>query len=350
MGTKIEWATETWNPVVGCTKISPACDNCYALTMGRRLKGMARACRERGEDPGRRAHYEKAVGSFEWASVQLVPEALEDPLHWERPRTVFVVSMGDLFHIDVPPTYVDAVFAVMALAEQHTFIVLTKRAHRMGKYISGISEASKAYREFEPDNPIHGPICAMLRDGAREWGIDAPEIKRRWPLSNVIGMVTAENQDMANKRLTWLTETGFSRIGVSIEPMLGPVDLTQIWAGRENLYTNALTGEFGQAGRMRHVFGVRKLSWVIAGGETGPGARPMRLEWVRSLRDQCIAAEVPFFFKAWGDNPGPDAFETPLANASMQHKRHGRLLDGQVWEQFPSSAKPLLAEQRESGR
>lgn len=325
MGTRIEWATETWNPVVGCTKVSPACDHCYALTMARRIKAMSMAARERGEDPGRRAYYEKVVERDEWESVQVVSEALDDPLHWAKPRTVFVVSMGDLFHRDVPDNLVRRVWSVMRDTPRHTYIVLTKRPGRMRKIVKAMVE---------------------------EMGV----------LSNVIGMTTVEDQIRASQRIHCLLTTPFAYRGVSIEPMLEPVDLRNIGDPESDYGLDALTGDEiwrNDIGWVTHDrYGVLpRLDWVIVGGETGPGARPMRPDWVRAVRDQCDEELVPFFFKSWGDwfprsqwedNPDlelPDDDELTgqgvymWLDGDVSHrvgkKLAGRVLDGETWNQVP---------------
>jgi protein gp37 len=312
MGTKIEWATETWNPVVGCTKVSAACDHCYALTMARRLKGMSRAARQRGENPGRRAHYEQVVNGEGWARVQLVPEALEDPLHWERSRTVFVVSMGDLFHEDVPDEYIDRIFHVMARARHHTFLVLTKRPARMRVWMTR----------------------QTMENG--EGGLNE---------GNVWLGVTAENQEALDERVLELLQCPAPVHFVSIEPMLGPVNLRALpYHGDTSYYLDVLRGTYTTDPRGGYgtsfnfgLCSMAPLDWVIAGGETGPGARPMDPDWVMSLKDQCVAAGAPFFFKRWGDYTPSDLESWRAAGYQEDEPRGGRVLCGRVWDEFPVS-------------
>ncbi|WP_322488405.1 phage Gp37/Gp68 family protein [Chloroflexus sp.] len=230
--TSIEWTEVTWNPLTGCTKISPGCKHCYAERMARRLQAMG---------------VPKYRNGFR---LTLHPTVLTEPLRWRTPRMIFVNSMSDLFHHDVPPDFICAVFAVMRQAHWHTFQVLTKRAERLRALDS-------------------------LLD---------------WP-PNVWMGVNVERTDYI-ARIDDLRVTGAAIKFVSCEPLLGP--LPQL----------PLDG----------------IDWVIVGGESGPGARPMDPAWVRDIRDQCLAADVPFFFKQWG---GP------------RKDRTGRLLDGRTWDAMP---------------
>ena len=237
MATKIEWVTnqdgtkgETWNPVTGCTKISTGCKNCYAARMAKRLAG--------------RYGYPEAPHQFD---VTLHPDRLEEPLHWRKPRRVFVCSMSDLFHEDVRPEFIHQVFETMMEASKHTFQILTKRPEKM------------------------------------QWFIDAWSQWRMWPLPNIWLGVSAENQEQADTRIPWLLQTPAAVRFVSVEPMLGGVKLFG-W--------NSLT--WGKIPPSAF------LHWVIIGGESGPGARPMEIAWARSLVGQCKAAGVPCFMKQLG--------------------------------------------------
>lgn len=232
--SSIEWTDTTWNPLTGCTKISPGCKHCYAERMARRLKAMGQANYANG------------------FKLTLHEDMLDQPLSWRKPRTVFVNSMSDLFHRDVPTEFIQRVFAVMRRASQHRFQVLTKRSKRVAD-LSG--------------------------------EIDWPE--------NVWMGVSVENADYAF-RIDHLRQTGAAVKFLSVEPLLGPLpDLN-------------LTG----------------IDWVIVGGESGPGARPMTSEWVTDIRDQCVAAEVPFFFKQWG---------------GVNKGRTGRQLEGRTWDEMPDA-------------
>jgi protein gp37 len=236
--SRIEWTDATWNPVRGCSKISPGCTNCYAETFAERFRGVPGHPFEQGFD------------------LRLVPEKLGEPLRWGSPRMVFVNSMSDLFHPDVPDDYISAVAKVMTLANWHTYQVLTKRPERMTALLS-----------------------TSLRETARQphiwWGVSVENRKHGLPRIDVLRS--------APVRVRFL----------SIEPLLedlGKVDFYQI-------------------------------DWTIVGGESGPGARPMKQEWVRSLRDQCQKAGVAFFFKQWG---------------GVRKSETGRRLDGRTYDEFPA--------------
>lgn len=273
--TKIEWTQATWNTVTGCTPVSPGCKNCYARRAAKRLAGR---CGYPADEPFR---------------LTLHPEKLDEPLHWQKPRMIFVCSMSDLFHESVPDEFIDKVFAVMALAQQHTFQVLTKRPRRMVEYLTG-----------------HAAGGRHIWTAAQQ--IVMPRSQRKpdigWPLPNVWAGVTTEDQQRADERIPLLLQTPAAVRFVSCEPLLGPIDLTQAMYGKrpESMNCFGFTDGFGYEAC---------IQWVIAGAETGPGARPADPDWVRSLRDQCREAGVPFFFKRWSDGT--------------------HLIDGQEWRQMP---------------
>lgn len=275
--TAIEWTDATWNPVTGCTKVSPGCAYCYAERLTLRFKRGGRFI------PGE-------------ASIQLHPERINQPLRWKKPRRIFVNSMSDLFHEDVPDTFIRHVFMVMALASQHTFQVLTKRPERMSAFMRATETESLQY--------LLGDIW---RESGRPW---------TWPLPNVWLGVTAENQRMANQRIPLLMQVPAAVRFVSLEPLLGPISFR--WAPWSPTKVRDATGSPAED----HLDGLRCLDWVIVGGESGGPERRrlVALQWVRSIRDECLEANVPFFFKQWG---GP----TP--------KSRGADLDGVLWRQFP---------------
>lgn len=258
--TKIEWTEETWNPIIGCSKVSLGCDHCYAERMANRLAHIKATA----------PHYGIAVKDGRWTGKTLIgaESALEKPLHWKKPRTIFVCSMGDLFHESVPYEWVNEVWGIMERCTQHTFQVLTKRPEMLVDYLSN----------------------ALIYNH----GI----------LPNVWLGVTAENQEQADKRIPILLQIPAAKRFVSIEPMLGPVDLSQINISIDRTIThNVLTGipydwDYGEEIPENRIDG---LDWVICGGESGPRARPMHPGWAISLRDQCVEAGVPFFFKQWGE-------------------------------------------------
>lgn len=280
--TGIEWTDATWNPTVGCSIVSPGCKGCYAMTMAHRCSQMG------GKVAAKYAGLTKVVnGHPVWTGdIRLDPDSLSQPLRWKRGRRIFVNSMSDLFHEDLPDEAIDRVFAVMALAPQHTFQILTKRPERMRAYIESLER-----RAFEND-------CASTTNYLLAHGIDDAwwGMTRRippdhpWPLPNVWLGVSVEDQQRADERIPYLLATPAAVRFLSCEPLLGQLEIESF------LYPDAvgdlLNGPY-------EVF--PSLDWVIVGGESGPGARPMHPDWARSLRFQCWAANVPFFFKQWGE-------------------------------------------------
>ena len=238
--SKIEWTEATWNPVTGCTKISQGCKHCYAERLALRLKKMG---------------VEKYKNGFQ---IALHPGTLLEPKKWKKPKLVFVNSMSDLFHKNVPSDFIQSVFKTMNEVPQHTFQVLTKR----------------------PDRVI--------------------QLNKNIKWTSNIWLGTSVESSKWISRIERLKETGAITKFLSIEPLLGPlpeIDLTEI-------------------------------DWVIVGGESGPGARPMETDWVRSIRDLCIQSDVPFFFKQWG---------------GVFKKKTGRTLDGQIWDQMPDPFPEALS-------
>ena len=239
--SKIEWTDSTWNPVRGCSKVSPGCKHCYAETFAERFREVKGHPFEFGFD------------------LRLVPEKLGDPIRWGTPRKIFVNSMSDLFHEGVPDEYIEKVCRVMLAANWHTYQVLTKRAERMRDLLAGKLRAAASARHIW-------------------WG------------------VSVENRQHGLPRIDHLRASRPTVAFLSIEPLL------------EDL------GEFSLTG----------LHWVIVGGESSPGARPLEAAWVRSIRALCLGAKVPFFFKQWG---------------GMRKKKHGRTLDGRLYDESPEQAE-----------
>jgi protein gp37 len=281
--TKIEWTDETWNVVTGCTKVSPGCDNCYAETFAERFRGTAGHHFENGFD------------------LTLRPERLTLPLKWRKPRRVFVNSMSDLFHKDIPDEYIARVFAVMALTPDHTYQVLTKRHGRMRSMLGGPcpcghppgehlrSAMAWAVSKANPDR-IPG-----VPDDAEKWVYS----RGIWPLPNVWLGVSVENQKWADIRIPALAQTPAAVRFLSCEPLLGPIRLNR---SHVHCPVHDFPGGFC-TGPCPHAI---LPDWVIVGGESGHGARAMHPEWARNLRDQCVAADMPFFFKQWGEwGPAP---------------------------------------------
>lgn len=287
MSTTIEWTQrpgtkgETWNPVVGCTKVSPGCKHCYAEELHDR--------RHKAYTEGKLQNLPQYAKPFR--KVQLMHERLTLPLKWKQPRTVFVNSMSDLFHEEVPYSFVDQVFAVMALTPQHTYQVLTKRPERMEEYLC----------DPQRREAIEAAILQVM-DAHGLPTTDVPWVSDRLEaLPNVWLGTSVEDQKAADERIPHLLRCPAAVRFLSCEPLLGAVDLTRV------LYDgvcviDCLNGTHGFP--LPHAElpkNTGPVHWVIAGGESGPKARPMHPDWARDLRDQCKAAGVPFFFKQWGE-------------------------------------------------
>ncbi len=318
--THIEWTDTTWNPVAGCSVVSPGCTNCYAMRMAGRLEAMGVPLYAGLTRPSR--------GGPVWTGAIAVSDAaITKPLRWRKPRRIFVNSMSDLFHDGVTDDQLDQIFAVMALCPQHTFQILTKRPERMRDYLaSGYNEvvhsdvrAHAVWQAAFTVNRAAKRPDARFTDALRAQGC-APSNDRPWPLPNVWLGVSVEDQIRADERIPVLLDTPAAVRWISAEPVLGAVDLTSIRRFADGMackeYIDALRGTYWteQSGLPNpdprwakpgvpfnldydHCGG---LDWVIVGGESGPGARPMHPDWARQLRDQCAAADVPFLFKQWG--------------------------------------------------
>ena len=290
--TGIEWTDETWNPVTGCTKVSEGCRNCYAERITVRFKG-------------------------DFSKIVLHPERLKIPLKWKKPRKIFVNSMSDLFHEEVPDEFIDSAFSVMALSPNHIYQVLTKRPNRMMEY-------------------LRKPFCVAYRNTylqiiPQTWKAPKLSIYQDWPLPNVWLGVSVEDQKTVDERIPILLQTQAVVRFVSIEPLLEPVTfegrtISIPWAGGK------------QMGGRDYSELLPLLDWIIVGGESGPKARPMHPDWVRSIRDQCKSAWVPFFFKQWGEF-GPITNDCNRGMRRLGKKKAGRLLDGKTWEEFPNARR-----------
>ena len=253
--TSIEWTDETWNPVTGCSHVSDGCRNCYAEDIAKRFSGTGSFPVFKPWTAPNAAH-----------NVVLHPERLGAPLHWRKPRRVFVNSMSDLFHELVPEEFIDRVFAVMALSPQHTYQVLTKRPERMLAYFAWDREAAVSDVLYASKWPMKPEVfIAAGRD----------RVQGGWPLPNVWLGVSAEDQRTADERIPVLLDTPATIRFVSAEPLLGPIDLERY----------------------------PSLDWVIAGGESGHGARPCNTAWIQSIIEQCRAAGTAVFVKQLGSAP-----------------------------------------------
>lgn len=298
--SKIEWTQHSWNPVVGCSIVSPGCTNCYAMRQAFRIEAMTAELAHHGK--GGAPHYngttKKVNGNAVWTGkVALAPnDVLTAPLRRKKPTTYFVNSMGDLFHESVPDEWIDRVFAVMALAPQNIFQVLTKRAELMQKYVSQKVDWSArlgaAFTAINTSGRINAAHAAELHHRMTVGAM-------RWPLPNVWLGISAEEQRRADERIPHLLATPAAVRFVSAEPLLGAIDFTRIGLSDPEGCGNPL-GVYIDALRGHPQHGINKLDWIIVGGESGPGARPMYPDWAREIRDQCATAGVAFFFKQFG--------------------------------------------------
>lgn len=327
--SKIEWTEKTWNPIVGCSVISPGCTNCYAMKTAHRL----------GRNPST-PHYagltrDSRSGPVWTGEMRQAPaEVLTAPLRRLKPTTWFVNSMSDLFHEDVPNEWIDQVFAVMALCPQHRFQVLTKRADRMRDYfIFDEGFGRWGYIEHDARRIANIPGGKTLAHyGERN-------------LPNVWLGVSAEDQTRADERIPQLLATPAAVRFISAEPLLGPVDFNCIprpasWPTPQDDISDGICS-------LRYMNGP-SIDWVIVGGESGSSARPMHPDWAREIRDQCTAASVPFFFKQWGEFVSVSEVEGPGDHhkfpdgATVRRtgkKLAGRTLDGRTWDQMPEAGQ-----------
>jgi protein gp37 len=262
--TAIQWTDKTWNPTTGCTRVSPGCKNCYAFA----LHDMRHAAHKAGKAVPKQ--YAKP-----FTELQMFDDRLTDPLSWRKPCRVFVNSMSDLFHKNVPDEFIDHVFAVMALARRHTFQVLTKRSDRMRDYLTSRAKSAQFWK-----------------DAARSlgWSLEFEGISLvPFPLPNVWLGVSVEDQTRADERIPLMLQTPAAVRFLSCEPLLGPLefsDVTKRSDAVQQLGKKALTG----------------IHWLIVGGESGPGARTLNPSWVKDIVNQCRAAGVACFVKQLGSN------------------------------------------------
>jgi len=326
----IEWTDATWNPVTGCSVVSPGCTNCYAMKLaGTRLQ----------HHPSRAGLTRDSKAGPVWTGeVRFNEDWLTQPIEWKAPRRIFVCAHGDLFHEAVPDEVIDKVFAVMAVANHHTFQLPTKRSARMKEYLLSddlnyrisaalgtLLDGDWVWKAGKPHRKrIEELIERFLGHGVDRHG-DSVYHDDPMPLPNVWLGVSVEDQTRADERIPDLLRTPAAKRFLSCEPLLGPVDLGDISAttptGIEQW--NCLSRE--EAARAEIEGGDDGfIDWVIAGGESGPGARPAHPDWVRSLRDQCQSEGVPFFFKQWGEWAPGDAFGLVKADPIVTRSGHVR--------------------------
>ena len=269
--TSISWTDATWNPVRGCSRVSPGCDHCYAMHFAHRFS-------KPGKPYAGLTTIRKGV---DWTgNARFVPEMLSAPLRWRKPRRIFVNSMSDLFHPSITNEQIAAVFGVMAACPWHTFQVLTKRAERMRQWFAWL-DAQQTTVDFSPLTTVLDAGCRLSPDGARRPGVTEElriAIRERcgWPLPNVWLGISAENQKHADERWHHLSQVDAAVRFISAEPLIAPLSIAG-WATLPD--------------------------WLIVGGESGPRARAFDLAWARSLRDQCKAAGTSFFMKQMGARP-----------------------------------------------
>ncbi|QCP84311.1 phage Gp37/Gp68 family protein [Cereibacter sphaeroides] len=310
----IEWTDATWNPITGCTLASPGCQHCYAADL---------AATRLSSHPSRKGLTRRnSAGIAAWTGeVRLNTQWLDQPLRWGRPRRIFVCAHADLFHENVPDEWIDRVFAVMALAPQHTFQVLTKRARRMREYFARGGDGFMA---------AEARIEHRAKRIARERGAPIPvgqTLLGTMPFPHVWLGVSAEDQQRADERIPDLLKTPAAVRFGSFEPLLGPLNLLLTDSNGHDI--SALRGiacdptapdggdEYYRTG---------KLDWIIVGGESGRHARPMHPDWARSLRDQAQAAGVPFLFKQWGEWADQTDAEKVTGSAHRIFTADGKML------------------------
>jgi protein gp37 len=341
--TKIEWATKVWNFLRGCSKVSEGCRNCYAIKQANRFAGE-------------RMPYEglvkKTNGVLNWTGeVQRAPQVLKDPLSWKKHERIFMNSMSDMFHESVEDWVIDEAFGIVLACyvlenrQSHTFMSLTKRPERQRKYFSADpKELIKRWSES-----MDGVVILDDPDVLFSEYVASFDTKNLFPLPNYWAGVSVEDQETADKRVPEILQVPASIIFLSMEPLLGPVDLskwllTHGWAPSYYDPDN-IHGHPNSEPTNEHI------QWIVAGGESGSNARPMHPDWVRSIRDQCQAAGVAFHFKQYGEwAPGSNFSDHIPSGKSFDFgeglddnhsvwrvgkKKAGRLLDGRTWDEFP---------------
>lgn len=317
--SKIEWTGPTWNIAKGCSRVGPECDNCYAMNMARRFEWGRHLTRRHtvklkviGDGPRRQVD-----DMVDWTgAVELHPDLLSEPLRWQQPDKVFVCSGSDLFHPKVPFEFIAAAFGVMATAERHTFQLLTKRAARMAEFFRWLEQ-----QDLSPSQEVRWRAMSHFSDRKEKRFADQVEEHpcSPWPLPNV-WCGTSVGVREAKPRIDDLREVPAAVRFLSLEPLLedlGELDL-------------------------------RGIGWVIAGGESGSRARPMHPDWARSIRDQCDAADVPFFYKQHGRFGPADqldgcrgrrhTFDDGQEVVGVGKKKAGRELDGRLHDAMPAVA------------
>lgn len=328
MTTKIEWTDETWNPVTGCTKVSQGCKHCYAERLAPKVFAGQKVTIRASGFHGEAAQHDTIIGERlrVFTDVKCHPERIEAPLHWKKPRRVFVNSMSDLFHEDVPEEFIDKVFAAMALAPQHVYQVLTKRPARMRDYMQAVVNGQRNLCEsaVEIRKSFIGGLMVATAHGVRiQEGAHPPF--QPWPFL-WLG-VSVEDQATADERIPLLLQTPAAVRFLSCEPLLGPIDLRNLEVPRR--YGSGLLDAFTLDFKTHHQevmagppSGHGPIDWVIAGGESGPKARPAHPDWFRSLAEQCRATGVAFFMKQMTERGRKIPFEDFPAELQVREYPH----------------------------
>lgn len=320
-GSSIEWTDATWQPVLGCTRVSAGCDNCYAMKLVHR--GMSESHRGltklRPKDASR--------PGVDWnGTVRLQPEKLADPLRWRKPRRIFVCSLADLFHEQVPFEYIASVFGVMAACPQHTFLVLTKRPERAREFFAWLQAQCHEHRIVDGPDDWWGIGCVLQAHAGEHWpdlpededdGIETGRLARlmdvgdgyegspAWPLPNVHLGTSVEDQDTADARIPVLLQCPAALHWISAEPLLDMIVLRD-WTPEHatlHVFDPSYTEKTGLRDGPVMLSRGAKLGWVIVGGESGPGARPFDVSWARSIVSRCKEDGVPVFVKQVGAKP-----------------------------------------------
>ena len=287
--SKIEWTDKTWNPIRGCSMVSAGCANCYAMKQAHRFSGMGRPYENLTEVGPKGPRWN--------GNIRMVPGELKAPMTWKNPCRVFVNSMSDLFHDDVPDSFIDQVMQAMANTKRHTYQVLTKRPERMMDYLAGWWR--RCYRSFETGESIPVDPCPHIWFG-----------------------VSVENQETADERITLLLQTPAAVKFLSCEPLLGPIDLAM-----------ALEPFHSHDPMLNR--NVAPVQWAIVGGESGPGARPCDVAWIRSIKDQCKAADVPVFIKQLGAKP----YQSPEDDGGTGYELSMKDRKGGDWNEWPEDLR-----------
>lgn len=319
--TGISWTDATWNPTTGCTRVSPGCDHCYAFALhdkryAANLKAARAWAEAQGIDANRGYYAAIKVMRANWpgglpyprqydvpfSRVQLMPDRLDVPLRRKKPKRIFVDSMADLFHEDVPDEFIDRVFATMALAPQHTFQILTKRPERMRAYLASSKIVPRIARAIVRDDTLYERSLDVVMWYSEDDDDTVPYGLKRWPLPNVWLGVSAEDQERADERIPLLLETPATVRFISAEPLLGPISLHRYVGHGASADAPLATAD--------------RLDWVIVGGESGARRRELNAAWVRIIREQCRAAGVAY----WGKQTSAARPGVPFGEAGLDDK------------------------------